>query len=177
MRKEDKAQLIETLAQRLQENEYIYIADISGLNAEATSNLRRLAFKKDVQLFVTKNTLLKKAMEQSDKDFSALYETLKGDTCIMMGAAGNMPAKLIKEYRKDFKNADNKPALKGAYIEEGTYVGEDMLETLANVKSKNELIADVIALLQSPAKNVVSALQSGGSIIHGVLKTLGERAE
>ncbi len=177
MRKEDKAQLIETLAERLQENEYIYIADISGLNAEATSDLRRLAFKNDIQLFIAKNTLLRKAMEQTDKDFSPLYETLKGETSIMIGPAGNAPAKLIKEYRKEFKNADEKPILKGAYIEEGTYVGNDMLETLVAIKSKNELIADVIGLLQSPAKNVVSALQSGGSIIHGVLKTLGERAE
>jgi large subunit ribosomal protein L10 len=173
MRKEDKALLIDSIAKRLEENQFIYITDISDLDAETTSNLRRTCFKNEVELMVVKNKLLKQAMERSEKDFSDLYEVLKGASSLMFAQTGNAPAKLIKEFRKE----NDKPILKGAFIEEDAYVGDNQLDTLASIKSKEELVADVIALLQSPAKNVISGLQSGGNILHGVLETLSERAE
>jgi len=173
MRKEDKKQLIDSLTQQLTENNNFYITDVSALNAEASSNLRRLCFKHGIKMQVVKNTLLKKAMENVEKDYQELYQTLKGNTSIMFAEAGNVPAKMIQEFRK---NSD-RPILKGAYIEEMTYIGDDQLNFLVSIKSKNELIADVIALLQSPAKNVVSALQSGGSKLSGILTTLSERSE
>jgi len=143
------------------------------LNSEKSADLRRLCFKKDVKLVVVKNTLLKKAMEKTDKDFESLYEVMKGNTSLMFAEAGNAPAKLIKEFRTD----SEKPILKGAYIEDVVYLGDDQLEFLANIKSKNELIGDIIMLLQSPAKYVIGALQSGGQKISGILETLSERAE
>ena len=173
MRKEDKKQLIDSLAQQLTDNNNFYITDVSDLNAEASSNLRRLCFKHGIKMRVVKNTLLKKAMENVDKDYEELYVTLKGNTSIMFAEGGNVPAKMIKEFRKK----SEKPIIKGAYIEEMTYIGDDQLNFLISIKSKNELIADVIALLQSPAKNVVSALQSGGSQLSGILKTLSEKSE
>jgi large subunit ribosomal protein L10 len=173
MRKEDKKQLIDSLTQQLTENNNFYLTDVSDLNAEASSNLRRLCFKHGIKMQVVKNTLLKKAMENVDRDYEELYQTLKGNTSIMFAEAGNVPAKMIKEFRK---NSD-RPILKGAYIEEMTYIGDDQLSFLVSIKSKDELIADVIALLQSPAKNVVSALQSGGSKLSGILTTLSERSE
>ena len=172
MRKEEKNQLIDSIASQLDGNNTIYIADTSNLNAEDTSDLRRLCFKWDIKLTVVKNTLLKRAMEKSEKNLDELYETLKGPTSLMFSEAGNAPAKLIKEFRK---NSD-KPVLKGAYVEEVSYLGDDQLELLINIKSKNELIADVIALLQSPAKNVISGLQSAGQNLTGILKTLSEKA-
>ena len=173
MKREEKDQLIAELAERLKDNTNIYLADISELNSEKTSNLRRLCFKKDVKLVVVKNTLLKKAMEQTDKDFESLYEVLKGNTSLMFAETGNAPAKLIKEFRVN----SEKPILKGAYIEDVVYLGDDQLEFLANIKSKNELIGDIIMLLQSPVKNVVGALQSGGHKLSGILETLSEKAE
>ncbi len=173
MTKAEKQQLIDSLAEQLEANSYIYLTDTGELNAETESSLRRFCFKRNVKLQVVKNTLLKKAMEKSDKDFTDIYPVLIGQTAVMYAEAGNIPAKLIKDFRKDFKK--EKPILKGAYVEEMIYLGEENLELLANIKSKNELIADVILLLQSPAKNVVNALQSGGNILTGVLKTLGER--
>ncbi len=173
MTREEKNQFIDLLSQKLEVTNNFYLADISDLNAEKTTELRRLCYKRDVVLQLVKNTLLKKAMEKSKKDFEALYEVLKGSTSIMFTEAGNAPAKLIKEFRK---KAD-RPILKGAYIEEMTYIGEDQLEFLANIKSKNELIADVIALLQSPMRNVLGALQSGGHTISGVLQTLQDKSE
>jgi len=173
MTKEEKNQLIETLTEQLNAKDYIYLADTSGLNAEDTSDLRRLCFKKNIELTVVKNTLLKRAMDQSEKNLEELYESLKGPTSLLFGETGNAAAKLIKEFRKK----GEKPLLKGAYVEEVTYLGDDQLETLVNIKSKNELIADVIALLQSPAKNVISGLQSGGHKLSGILETLSERAE
>lgn len=173
MNKEQKQQLIDSLAEQLEANSYIYLTNTGELNAETEANLRRFCFKRNVKLQVVKNTLLKKAMEKSEKDFDDIYPVLKGQTAVMFGEAGNIPAKLIKDFRKEFNN--EKPLLKGAYVEEMIYVGEENLELLANIKSKNELIADVVLLLQSPAKNVVNALQSGGNILTGVLKTLGER--
>lgn len=173
MRKEEKNQLIDTLTEQLNSNNTIYLADTSELNAEATSDLRRLCFKQDIKLIVVKNTLLKRAMENSEKDLEELYEALVGPTSLMFSEASNAPAKLIKDFRK---KAD-RPSLKGAYIEEVSYLGDDQLDTLVNIKSKNELIADIIALLQSPAKNVISGLQSGGQTLTGILTTLAEKTE
>jgi len=171
MTREEKSQVIEVLTAKLTEGNIIYLADISGLNALDTSNLRRACFKANVKLAVVKNTLLEKAMEKSDKDFGELPGTLKGNTSLMFSETGNAPAKVIKEFRKK----SDKPVLKGAYVEEAIYVGDDQLETLVNIKSKEEVIGDIITLLQSPAKNVISALQSGGSKLSGVLKTLSEK--
>jgi len=172
MTREEKSQVIEVLAGKLTENRVIYLADISGLNASDTSNLRRACFKAGVKLSVVKNTLLSKAMESSDKDFGELPGVLKGNTSMMTSEASNAPAKVIKAFRKGKKE---KPILKGAYVEESVYVGDDQLENLVNIKSKDELIGEIIGLLQSPAKNVISALQSGGGKIHGILQTLSEK--
>jgi large subunit ribosomal protein L10 len=172
MKKEEKSQLIDSLVEKITNNNYIYITDISDLNSETTSKLRRLCFKRNVTLQVVKNSLLKKAMEQSNKNFDTLYGVLKGSTSIMLSDTGNIPAKLIKEFRK---GPIKKPILKGAYIEEMCFVGDDKLDTLINIKSKNEVIADIIALLQSPAKNVISALQSSKEKLAGIVKTLSEK--
>ncbi|SDS14722.1 50S ribosomal protein L10 [Christiangramia echinicola] len=173
MTREEKAQVIEALTAQLAENPTIYLADISGLDAGSTSNLRRACFKADVTLSVVKNTLLAKAMEAADKDFGDLPTVLKGNTSIMLSETGNAPAKVIKEFRKK----SEKPLLKGAFVEEAIYVGDDYLDTLVNIKSKEEVIGDIIGLLQSPAKNVVSALKSGGGKIAGILKTLSEKED
>ena len=173
MKKEEKNQVVEALAEQLNTNNNFYIADISELNAEDTSALRRLCFKREVTLTVVKNTLLKKAMEQTDKDLEELYEILKGPTSIMFAEAGNAPAKLIKEFRK----TSERPILKGAYIEEMTYIGDEQLDFLVAIKSKNELIGDIVGLLQSPVSNLMSALQSGGNTLSGVIKTLSEKSE
>ncbi len=173
MKTEDKNRLIEAIAEKLKESNNIYIADISELNAEDTFKLRKLCFSKNVKLTVVKNTLLKKAMDKSEKDLGDLYDILKGPTSVMLSEAGNVPARLIKEFRKN----SNRPVLKGAYVEEMIFIGDDQLDTLSQIKSKNELIADIIALLQSPVKNVVSSLQSGGQTLTGVIKTLSEKGE
>ena len=171
MTREEKSQVIETLTAQLSDNANIYLADISGLDAGNTSNLRRACFKAGVQLAVVKNTLLKKAMESSEKDFGELTGILKGNTSLMFSETGNAPAKVIKEFRKK----SDKPLLKGAYIQESIYVGDNQLDSLVELKSKDELIGEIIGLLQSPAKNVISALKSGGSTIAGLVKTLSER--
>ena len=171
MKREDKNQLIETLTEQLQAAKYLYITDISDMNSENTSKLRRLCFKREVELIVVKNALLQKAMEKSGKDFGPLYDVLKGHTSIMIADQGNVPAKLIKEFRK----TSDKPKLKGAYVEEMAFVGDNQLDALIANKKKNELIADVILALNSPARNVISALQSGGQKLSGVIKTLSER--
>ncbi len=171
MTREEKSQVIETLTAQLSENANIYLADISGLDAGKTTNLRRACFKAGVQLSVVKNTLLKKAMESSDKDFGELTDILKGSTSLMFSETGNAPAKIIKEFRKK----SDKPLLKGAYIQESIYVGDNQLDNLVDLKSKDELVGEIIGLLQSPAKNVISALKSGGSTIAGLVKTLSER--
>ena len=173
MTREEKSQVIEALTTRLTEGTIIYLADISGLNALNTSNLRRACFKANIKLSVVKNTLLEKAMEKSDKEFGELSSTLKGNTSLMFSETGNAPAKLIKDFRK--KSKSDKPILKGAYVEEAIFVGEDQLDTLVNIKSKEELIGEIISILQSPAKNVISALQSGGSKLSGILKTLSDK--
>lgn len=173
MRKEGKSQLVETLAEQISSSNYLYITDISNLNSVNTSKLRRLCFKKEVKLIVAKNTLLRKAMEKSGRDYSELFPVLKGSTSIMLADINNLPAKLIKEFRA----TSPKPLLKGAFVEESFYIGDDQLDTLIHIKSKNELIGDVIGMLQSPMQNVMSALQSGGNNISGILKTLSEKPE
>ena len=174
MKKEDKGLIIEKIAATLKEYSCFYLVETAGLNAEKTSDLRRACNKADIKLMVVKNTLLQKALEQLGGDFSELNQSLKGSTSIMFSNVGNAPAKLIKDVLKKEKDA-TLPRFKAAYVEETIYVGADQLNTLATIKSKNELIADVIALLQSPAKNVVSALTSGGTKLHGILETLSNK--
>ena len=171
MTREEKATVIKDLTAQLADNPNIYLADISGLNAVDTSNLRRACFKANIKLAVVKNTLLAKAMEASDKEFGELPEVLKGNTSLMLSETGNAPAKLIKNFRKK----SERPLLKGAFIEEAVYVGDNNLETLVNIKSKEEVIGDIIGLLQSPAKNVISGLKSGGGKLAGILQTLSEK--
>ncbi len=173
MRKEEKAQVVEQLAEVIKSQPHLYIIDTTGMNAEDTSKLRRLCFRREVKLVVAKNTLLKRALETTGIDYSELFQTLKGTSAIMVSELNNGPAKLIKEFRA---GKGEMPILKGAYVEESIYVGNAQLDSLIAIKSKNELIADVIALLQSPIKTVVGQLQSGGTTIAGVLKTLEERA-
>ena len=174
MTREDKNLLIDKLTEQINKYPHFYLTDISDLNAETTSKLRRKCFEKQIELIVVKNTLFIKALEKSGKsDFTQLYDSIKGSTSVMFTETGNIPAKLIKEFRK----ANPKPLLKAAFVEESIYVGENQLETLVSLKSKNELVADVIALLQSPAKNVVSGLQSGRNILAGVVKTLSEKEQ
>ena len=171
MTRDEKLAQIENLTAVLNNTSTIYLADIASLDAVASPNLRRASFGKGIKLNVVKNTLLKQAMDASEKNFDGLYDVLKGNTSIMLAEAGNAPAKLIKEFRK--KN--DKPVLKGAWIEESVYVGDENLDMLVAIKSKEELIGDVLTLLQSPAKNVISALKSGGSTLSGIVKTLSER--
>jgi large subunit ribosomal protein L10 len=173
MTREEKSQVIEELTAELANNANIYLADISGLNAETTSNLRRAAFKANVKLAVVKNTLLEKAMEASERDFGNLPSVLKGNTSVMYSETGSVPAKLIKTFRKK----SEKPLLKGAFIEEAVYIGDDQLDMLVDIKSKEELLGEIVGLLQSPAKNVISALKSGGGTIAGLIKTLSEKSE
>lgn len=172
MKKEVKDTIITELGEKLKQYPHFYLVDVTGLNAEDTSNLRRKCFKSEIKMVVVKNTLLHKAFEASEVDYEVLYSALTGNTAVLFSEVANTPAKLLKDYTKQ-----GIPALKAAYAEESIFVGADKLDELAALKSKNELIADVVALLQSPAKNVVSALQSGANTIHGVLKTLGERPE
>ena len=171
MTREEKSQVIQDLTSTLADTDTIYLADISSLDALSTSNLRRACFKANVKLAVVKNTLLSKAMEASDKEFGELKDILKGNTSIMIAEAGNVPAKVIKEFRKK----SDSPLLKGAYVEEAVYIGDEQLNALVNIKSREELIGDIVGLLQSPAKNVISALQSGGGKLAGILKTLSEK--
>ena len=171
MKSSEKQITINNLQEQIDSYSHFYLTDISGLNAENTSSLRRLCFNQNVKLVVVKNTLLRKALESSNKNVEEIYDALKGNTTVMFSENANVPAKLIKDFSKKHK----KPVLKAAYVQESVYMGENQLEALIAVKSKNELIADVIALLQSPMKTVLGQLQSGGNIIHGVLKTLGEK--
>lgn len=171
MKKEEKDQFIETLTTQLNAYNNLYLTDISNLNADTTSQLRRLCFKRNVKLQVVKNTLLRKAMEQSEKDYSPLYDILKDSTSLMFCENVTEPAKLIKEFRKK----KDRPILKGAYVMDMAFIGDHELDALIAIKSKEELIGDLIALLQSPAKNVISGLQSGGGKLAGILKTLSEK--
>ena len=172
MKKEEKGLIISKIADTIKEYGCFYVVETSGLDAEKTSALRRACFKDGIKLMVVKNTLLKHALEALDGNYEELFPALKGASSIMCANTGNAPAKLIKNFKK---KDDVLPRLKAAYVEETVYVGEDQLDTLASIKSKNELIADVVALLQSPAKNVVSALQSGSNKIHGILETLSKK--
>ena len=171
MKRSEKLQVIEQLTKEINSYSHFYLADISNLNADVTSNLRRLCNKREVKLVVVKNTILRKALENSEKNTEELYDVLVNNTSIMFSNSGNVPAKLIKEFSKKNK----KPVLKAAYVEQCIYLGADQLEALINVKSKEELIGSILASLQTPVKNVMSALQSGGQTIVGVLKTLEER--
>jgi len=170
MRKEVKDTIIHELGEKLKQYPHFYLVDVSGLNAEDTAALRRKCFKQEIKMVVVKNTLLHKALEASDIDFEPIYSALKGSTAVLFTQVANVPAKLLKEYTKV-----GIPALKAAYAEESIFVGADRLEELASIKSKSELIADVVAMLQAPAQSVISALESGANTIHGVLKTLEER--
>lgn len=174
MKKEVKGTIMNNLAELLKEYPNFYLVDLTGLNAADTSDLRRKCFKNEIKLLVVKNKILQKAMQSVGVDYGNLYDALKGNTALMFTQVANSPAKLLKEYQKDKKEI---PALKGAYAEESIFVGADKLDQLVAIKSKNEVIADIVALLQSPIKNVVSALQSGGTTIHGILTTLSERSE
>lgn len=173
MKKEDKSLIIENIKQVLTQYPAFYLVETAGLDAEKTSELRRACFKADIKLMVVKNTLLHKAFEELDADYSALYPSLKESTSLMLTNVGNAPAKLLKDF---VKKGDTLPKLKAAYVEECVY-SADQIDVLASIKSKHELIADVVALLQSPAKNVVSALQSGATKLHGVLETLSQKGE
>jgi len=172
MRREEKTAIIDSLAEKFKEYSHFYLTDTAQLNAEVTSALRRKCFENDIKLIVVKNTLLKRALEQSGVNFEELFPVLKGTTSIMFTNSGNTPAKVIREFRKQH----DKPVLKAAYVQESIYVGDNMLETLVSIKTKEELIGDIILLLQSPAKNVISALQSGGNKLHGVLETLSKKS-
>ena len=171
MKSSEKKVIIDNLQEQINSYNHFYLTDISGLNAENTSDLRRLCFSQNVRLVVVKNTLFRKALETSNKNVIEIYDALKGNTSVMFTENANVPAKLIK----DFSKKHSKPLLKAAFVEESVYLGENQLEALIAVKSKNELIADVVALLQSPIKTVLGQLQSGGNIIHGVLETLKEK--
>ena len=171
MTREEKQNVIQDLTAQLAENSIIYLADISGLDATSTSDLRRACFKANVRLAVVKNTLLAKAMEASDKEFGELPDVLKGNTSLMFSEVGNGPAKVIKNFRKK----SERPLLKGAFVEEAVYIGDENLDTLVSIKSKEEMIGEIIGVLQSPAKNVISGLKSGGGKLAGILKTLSEK--
>ena len=171
MTREEKINMINSIKSELDNNSNIYLTDCSGLNADSTSRLRRACFKSNIKMSVVKNTLLEKAMDEVEKDFGDLKSVLKGNTALMYSDIGNAPAKVIKNFRKK----SEKPILKGAFIEESIFVGDEMLDSLVAIKSKEELIGEVVTLLQSPAKNLISALKSSGSKISGVLKTLSEK--
>tara|TARA_Y100000589_G_scaffold279908_1_gene276080 strand:+ start:35 stop:556 length:522 start_codon:yes stop_codon:yes gene_type:complete len=172
MTRTEKDQLINELVQMLTEKNVVYLTDASGLDSEATTSLRRECFKNDINVRVVKNTLLRKAMERTEgREYTDLYEVLKGQTALLVGDVGNAPARVLKEFRKKH----DMPVLKGAYVEEATYLGDNNLEALTNLKSKEELVAEVIALLQSPMKTVVGSLNSGGTTLSGLVKALQER--
>lgn len=172
MRREEKNAVIDSLAEQIKQYPHFYITDTSDLNAADTSSLRRKCFERNIKMVVVKNTLLRKALERSDKaDFAPIFESLKGVSSVLFTESGNVPAKLIK----DFRRTNAKPLLKAAFVEESFYVGDNQLDALVTLKTKNELIADVVAILQSPAKTVISQLQSGRNILAGVVKTLSER--
>jgi len=171
MRREEKDVIIDDLTQRIANTKHFYLTDISNLNAEQTSKLRRKCFEKHIQLLVVKNTLLRKALEKSGVDYSPLFDVLKDSTSIMFSETNSVPAKLIKEFRK--KN--DKPILKAAWVEESIYIGDNQLDALSSIKSKEELIGDVLLLLQSPMKGLLSAISAPGRNLAGALKTLSEK--
>ena len=176
MTREEKAQMIEELAAKFADHAHFYITDATGFTVAQVNNFRRLCFKSGVEYRVYKNTLIRKALErQEGTDFSPLFKTLHGFSGVIFSKEhGNVPAKVIQEFRKKM---EGKPVLKGASVSSDLYVGDENLKTLADLKSKNELIGELIGLLQSPAKNVISALQSGKHTIAGLVKTLESRAK
>jgi large subunit ribosomal protein L10 len=171
MRKEEKQEVVLALTEQIQEYGNFYITDTANLTVAKINAIRRKCFDSDIKMQVAKNTLIKKAMEAADGDFSEMFDVLKGSSSIMFSKTANAPAKLIKQLRKQ----GTKPVLKAAYIDSSVYIGDDQLDALVNLKSREELVADIIALLQSPAKNVISGLQSGGNKLAGIVKTLQER--
>lgn len=173
MNREEKSALIDSLAEKFGQYKNIYITDIASLNAEQTSKLRRELFKNGITMQVAKNTMIEKAMEKSGRELGALVDTLKGNSALMFCEDMKAPAKVIKDFRKKGEI----PRLKGAAIDADIFIGDNQLEALMNLKTKNELIGEIIGMLQSPAQNVISALQSGGNTIAGVVKTLSERPE
>jgi len=173
MTREEKSKAITEITDVLSKNGIIYLTDISGLNSVETSNLRRLCFKSGVKLEVMKNTFLEQAMTASDKDFGGLLDTLKGNTSVMLSDVGNAPAKVIK----DFRRKSERPILKGAIIENDIYLGDEQLELLSSIKSKEEIIGEIILLLQSPTRNIISALKSSSSKLSGIIQTLSNREE
>jgi large subunit ribosomal protein L10 len=174
MKREEKNLIIDDLTDKLNSFSNFYLADISCLNAEDTSDLRRKCFEREVKLMVVKNTLLKKAFEKAERDYQELYDLLKDSTSIMFtNSAGNAPAKVIKEFRKQH----DRPILKAAFVEESLYIGDEQVEFLSALKSKDELVGDVILILQSPAKSVISGIQASGGKLAGILKTLSEKSD
>jgi large subunit ribosomal protein L10 len=171
MNRDEKNRIIDDLTDSISNAKHFYLTDISNLNAETTSKLRRACFERDITLVVVKNTLLQKALEKFEGKYEGLYGALTDSTSIMFTDKNNIPAKLIKEFRK----TSPKPLLKAAFVEESIYIGDDQLDALSSIKSKEELIGDLIFLLQSPARNVLSALQSGGNTLAGIVKTLSEK--
>jgi large subunit ribosomal protein L10 len=173
MKREDKDRIISNLTESINHSKHFYLTDTSELNAESTSQLRRKCFEQDIKLLVVKNTLLRKALEKCSENFEELYEVLKNSTSIMFSEKGNVPARLIKEFRKTL----DRPLLKAAYVEESFYIGDDQLDALARIKTKEEVIGDVILLLRSPAQNLLSALLSSKQKLAGIVKTLSEKEQ
>ena len=173
MNKKEKNELIDVLNNMLDENKNFYLADIAGLTAEESSSLRRLCYKQNVTIQVVKNTLLKKALDKNSTDFTQLDDIIKGNTSLMFADEAKAPASVIKTFRKK----SDKPILKAAHIEEEFYIGDNNLSILSEIKSKNELIGDIITLLQSPAKNVISSLQSSTNKLSGIVMALSEKKE
>lgn len=171
MTKEEKHELVLALTEQMKEYGNFYITDTANLTVAKVNDIRRKCFESDITMQVAKNTLIKKAMEATGGDFSPIYDVLKGSSTILFTKSATAPAKLIKQLRK----TGEKPILKAAYIDSAVFIGDNQLDTLINLKSKEQLIGEIIGLLQSPAKNVVSALQSGGNKLAGIVKTLQER--
>lgn len=171
MRKEEKHEVVLALTERIAEYGNFYITDTANLSVAKVNDIRRKCFENDIKMQVVKNKLIRKAMEASEGDFDEMFDVLKGSSSILFSKTANAPAKLIKQLRK----SGDKPVLKAAYIDSAVFIGDNQLEALVNLKSKEELVADIIALLQSPAKNVISGLQSGGNKLAGIVKTLQER--
>lgn len=171
MRKEEKHEVVLALTETIAEYGNFYITDTANLSVARVNDIRRKCFENDIKMQVAKNKLIRKAMEASEGDFSEMFDVLKGSSSILFSKSANAPAKLIKQLRR----SGDKPVLKAAYIDSAVFIGDNQLDALVNLKSKEELVADIIALLQSPAKNVISGLQSGGNKLAGIVKTLQER--
>lgn len=175
MKREEKGIIVSSLLEKLNQYTHYYLTDISGLNAENTVKLRKYCFEQNVVLTVVKNTLFRSALEKTDFNEQEIVDCLKGQSAILFSNVGNAPAKLISQFRKEQKS--DKPLLKAAWVEQSVYIGDENLKALESVKSRDELIGDIIGLLQSPTKNVIAALQSSGQILSGVVKTLSERGQ